>query len=104
MDNIKKYSVENYKTRFSVVMTKKDGEKLPKILSKHNCDNLSQLIKRIIHNQLVLIDKKEYINLKTRDNISQEEIDRFEKDFKKEIILKAFNYDSFDELVKDFQQ
>jgi hypothetical protein len=45
---------ESTKKRLNVVLTKQEGDQLEKILQDTNCENVTQLIKKIIRGELVV--------------------------------------------------
>jgi hypothetical protein len=44
----------SYKYRKAITLTKSEGETLDTILADHNCNNLSQLCKKIVKGELSL--------------------------------------------------
>lgn len=54
----KKGSTESYKWRKSVILTPAEGEELEEeILPSLHCNNASQLLKRIVHGEIVCHEK-----------------------------------------------
>jgi len=48
----------SYKYRKAITLTKPEGETLDTIIAEHNCDNLSQLCKKIVKGELLLECRK----------------------------------------------
>lgn len=92
---------EKYKTRIGVVLTKAEGAQLSGLLKKSNCANLTQLVKKVLRNDFVLLSNDEYEYLLSSSNHNESDIETRAKDLKREIILQALHYASMDELIKD---
>lgn len=45
----------SYKWRKQITLTKPEGAAMEKIISQHDCANISQLCKKIVHEELLLI-------------------------------------------------
>lgn len=62
-------SEERYKWRKSIILTKKEGRILEDIIASNNCDNISQFMKRIVHNDPINIA----VNATPISDISEEQ-------------------------------
>lgn len=46
--------IRSLQSRFCVILTKPEGEKLSEIITKNQCANLSQLCKKIVNGEIKL--------------------------------------------------
>ena len=70
MDN-----TEKYKYRSAVILTPSDGEKLQKILLDFNCENASQLVKKIVKGKIAIISTEELNALK--QSVNKNDVDQY---------------------------
>ena len=64
----KKCSPAQYQYRTNLILTKPEGEILKTIMCSFDCQNPSQLLKKIVHKEIVVMSKEEFKALETIAN------------------------------------
>lgn len=99
-----------YKYQYTshVVLTKPEGEILKSIIEKHGCKNVSQLLKKVVHEDVFIISKEELEALRNASDHNSVKNQLKAQELKKTMgelmeVLSKHNYDSFDSFTNDMK-
>ena len=97
---------DKYKYRSNLILTKQEGEVIDKLIKQYECENASQLLKKVANGNLSIVNTKELKAL--RDSADLEKvnneirIDNFETMIHEMLtVLQKHHYNSITEFADD---